>query len=140
MPYDPLRSHHRPEPAEDAPAPVDALLDADVATEVDLPGGVEVEVTDGGEVVVHTMDADVEITPTGDDVVVRTDDAVVEVRPEADEVLVSAGGETSSSTPPPGTMPIPKTCWARRSRPPAGHGVCGSWFLPSRRRSSPGSW
>lgn len=93
MPYDPQRSHHRPEPAEDAPAPVDALLDADVATEVDLPGGVEVEVSDGGEVVVHTMDADVEITPTGDDVVVRTDDAVVEVRPEADEVLVSAGGE-----------------------------------------------
>ena len=93
MPYDPQRSRHRPEPSEDAPAPVDALLDADVVTEIDLPDGVEVGVTDGGEVVVHTMDADVEITAAGDDVIVRTDDAVVEVRPEADEVLVSAGGE-----------------------------------------------
>ncbi len=93
MPYDPQRSRHRPEPADDAPAPVDALLDAEVATEIDLPDGVEVGVTEGGEVVVHTPDADVEITPAGDDVIVRTDDAVVEVRPEADEVLVSAGGE-----------------------------------------------
>ncbi len=93
MPYDPQRSRHRPEPADDAPAPVDALLDADAVAEVDLPDGVEVEVADGGEVLVHTLDADVEITAAGDDVVVRTDDAVVEVRPEADEVLVSAGGE-----------------------------------------------
>ncbi|MCU0311934.1 MAG: hypothetical protein MUE36_13435 [Acidimicrobiales bacterium] len=93
MPYDPQRSRHRPEPAADQPAPVDALLDADAVTATGLPDGVEVEVTDGGEVVVHTLDADVEITPSGDDVVVRTDDAFVEVRPEADEVLVRAGGE-----------------------------------------------
>jgi hypothetical protein len=93
MPYDPQRSRHRPEPSEDQPAPVDALLDADPVAGTGLPDGVEVEVTDGGEVVVHTFDADVEITASGDDVVVRTDDAFVEVRPESDEVLVSAGGE-----------------------------------------------
>jgi hypothetical protein len=96
MAYDPQRSRHRPEPTTDEPAPVDALLDAaPVATSASaaLPEGVELEVTGGGEVVVHTADADVEITPSGDDVVVRTDDALVEVRAEADEVLVRAGSE-----------------------------------------------
>lgn len=96
MAYDPQRSRHRPEPTGEGPAPVDALLDAaPVGSSVRsaLPEGVELEVTDGGEVVVHTADADVEITPSGDDVVVRTDDALVEVRAGDDEVLVRAGGE-----------------------------------------------
>lgn len=96
MAYDPQRSRHRPEPTAEEPAPVDALLDAapvDSSVTSALPDGVELEVTDGGEIVVHTVDADVEITPSGDDVVVRTDDAIVEVRAEDDEVLVRAGGE-----------------------------------------------
>jgi hypothetical protein len=94
MPYDPQRSHHRPEPAADEPAPVDAILDAETnIDEVAVPAGMDVEVTEGGELVVHTADADVEITAMGDDVIVRTDDATVEVRPEAEEVLVSAAGE-----------------------------------------------
>jgi hypothetical protein len=94
MPYDPQRARHRPEPADDQPAPVDAILDAPpAADEVDLPEGMDVEVTPGGELIVHTVDADVEITAEGDDVVVRTDDATVEVRPEADEVMVSAADE-----------------------------------------------
>lgn len=96
MAYDPQRARHRPEPTAEEPAPVDALLDAapvDTAAPGALPDGVELEVTDGGEIVVHTPDADIEITPSGDDVVVRTDDATVEVRAEDDEVLVRAGGE-----------------------------------------------
>jgi len=94
MPYDPQRSRHRPEPTADEPAPVDAILDAEAgAEEVEVPSGMDVEVTDGGELVVHTADADIEITTSGDDVIVRTDDATVEVRPEAEEVLVSAAGE-----------------------------------------------
>ncbi len=48
MPYDPQRSRHRPEPTDDQLAPVDALLDAASDT-VDLPEGVEIEVTAGGE-------------------------------------------------------------------------------------------
>jgi|GEM_PF-806285 len=92
MPYDPQRSRHRPEPTDDQLAPVDALLDAASDT-VDLPEGVEIAVTEAGEVVVHTLEADVEITASGDDVLVVTDDASVEVRAEADEVVVTAGGE-----------------------------------------------
>jgi hypothetical protein len=102
MPYDPQRSRHRPEPTPDEPAPVDALLSG--AVEPPLPEGVEVEVTDGGEVVVHTAEADVEITPAGDDVVIRTDDATVEIRADQDAVIVSTGDEdvmvdTSPRTP-----------------------------------------
>lgn len=94
MSYDPQRARHRPEPTADEPAPVDVILDAEPdPDEVVVPEGVDVEVTDGGELVVHTDDADIEITASGDDVVVRTDDATVEVRPEAEEVLVSAGDE-----------------------------------------------
>lgn len=104
MPYDPQRSRHRPAPAEDdRPAPVDALLEGHPA-EPALPEGVELDVTNGGEVVVHTPDADVEVTPSGDDVVVRTGDASIEVRAADDEVVVTTGDEelyvdTSPRTP-----------------------------------------
>lgn len=97
MSYDPQRARHRPEPPADEPAPVDVLLDAVAAdTVTELPAGVDVEVTAGGDVVVHTLDADVEITPAGDDVVVRTDDATIEVRAEADQVVVSTGSDDIS--------------------------------------------
>ena len=96
MPYDPQRSRHRPPPADDAePAPVDALLEGHPAddAEAPLPEGVELDVTEGGEVLIHTADADIEVTASGDDVVVRTGDANVEVRAEDDEVVVTAGDE-----------------------------------------------
>lgn len=89
--YDPQRTRNRPTPAADRPSPVDALLDATPATH--LPAGVEVEVTPGGETIVHTADADIAITASGDDVVVDTRDSRVEVRAEADEVIVEAAGE-----------------------------------------------
>jgi len=89
MPYDPQRAHSRRLAADDEPAPVDALLEPHPVEPV-LPAGVEVV---GDEVVVHTDDVDVEISPSGDDVIVHTDDADVEVRAEADEVVVSAGAE-----------------------------------------------
>lgn len=88
--YDPQRTRNRPTPSADRPSPVDALLDAPVTT---LPSGVEVEVTRGGETIVHTADADISVTPSGDDVIVATRDAVVEVLAEADEVIVDAAGE-----------------------------------------------
>jgi hypothetical protein len=91
-PYDPQRSRHRPSPTDDEPAPVDALLEPQ-APEPTLPEGVELEVTDAGGAVLHTADADVEVTAQGDDVVVHTADADVEVRAEDDEVVIAAGGE-----------------------------------------------
>jgi hypothetical protein len=100
MPYDPQRGRPRPEPTTDEPAPVDALLDGE-PTAVELPEGVDVEVTPGGEVVVSTADAEVEVTASGDDVVVRTDDALVEVRAEADEVLVTTGTDEIGIDPSP---------------------------------------
>jgi ferric-dicitrate binding protein FerR (iron transport regulator) len=90
--YDPQRARHRPGPATDVPAPVDILLDALEAATV-LPEGVDIEVTTGGETIVHTADADIEITQSGDDVIVSTLDSRVEVRSEADEVIVEAAGE-----------------------------------------------
>ena len=95
MPYDPQRSHRRPRLAEDEPAPIDALLEPHPAVS-GLPDGVEVDVVEG-EVVVHTSDADIEISASGDDIVVHTDDADIEVLPESDEVLVSSATETSTS-------------------------------------------
>lgn len=90
--YDPQRTRNRPTPPADRPAPVDVFLDA--VTEVTtLPEGVDIEVTAGGETIVHTADAEIAITPAGDDVVVTTRDAVVEVRSELDEVIVDAAGE-----------------------------------------------
>ncbi|MEI7622714.1 MAG: hypothetical protein WCJ88_04090 [Actinomycetes bacterium] len=90
--YDPQRTRNRPTPSADDPAPVDAFLDA--VTEITmLPEGVDIEVTPGGETIVHTADADISITPAGDDVVVATRDAIVEVRAELDEVIVDTAGE-----------------------------------------------
>ena len=90
--YDPPRTRNRPTPAADRPAPVDVFLDA--VTEVTtLPESVDIEVTAGGDTIVHTPDADIAITPAGDDVIVTTRDAVVEVRSELDEVIVDAAGE-----------------------------------------------
>jgi hypothetical protein len=95
--YDPQRSRRRHSPPpDDEPAPVDALLEppAPVVDRagVDLPGGTRVEV-DGGEVVVQTDDADVEISPRGDDIVVHTDRADVEVLPGSGEVIMSTARE-----------------------------------------------
>jgi hypothetical protein len=84
------------EPGDEPPAAGgarEAAADDDEAKPAPLPDGVAIDVTAGGEVVVHTTDADVEITPAGDDVIVRTDDATVEIRAETDEVLVSTGVE-----------------------------------------------
>ena len=90
--YDPQRTRNRPTPSTDGPAPVDAFLDA--ATEITvLPEGVDIEVTTGGDTIVHTPDADIAITPAGDDVIVATRDALVEVRAELDEVIVDTAGE-----------------------------------------------
>ena len=92
MAYDPQKTRNRPTPAADRPAPVDAFLD--VAPEVAvLPDGVDIEVTSGGDTIVHTADADISITPAGDDVIVSTRDALVEVRAELDEVIVDTAGE-----------------------------------------------
>lgn len=90
--YDPQRTRNRPTPDAERPAPVDVFLDA--ITEITtLPEGVDIEVTAGGETIVHTAEADIAITPAGDDVVVTTRDAVVEVRAEVDEVIVDTAGE-----------------------------------------------
>ncbi len=91
-PYDPQRGRARPEPTDDQPAPVDALLEPGPPS-TELPDGVELEITEGGDTVVHTLGADVEVTPLGDDVVVHTADADVEVRSDTDEVVVTAAGE-----------------------------------------------
>ena len=92
MAYDPQKTRNRPAPAADRPAPVDAFLEPAVTATV-LPAGVEVEVTRGGETIVHTAEADISITQLGDDVVVETADSRVEVRAELDEVIVDAAGE-----------------------------------------------
>ncbi len=92
MAYDPQKTRNRPAPAADRPAPVDAFLEPAVTATV-LPEGVDVEVTRGGETIIHTADADVSISQSGDDVVVETADSRVEVRAEADEVIVEAAGE-----------------------------------------------
>lgn len=91
MAYDPQKTRNRPAPTTDRPAPVDAFLEPSVTT--GLPDGVDVEVTPGGETIVHTADADISITPFGDDVVVETSDSRVEVRAEEDEVIIDAAGE-----------------------------------------------
>ena len=92
MAYDPQKTRNRPAPAADRPAPVDAFLDAVPEIAV-LPDGVDIEVTPGGDTIVHTADADIAITPAGDDVIVSTRDALVEVRAELDEVIVDTAGE-----------------------------------------------
>jgi hypothetical protein len=90
--YDPQKARHRPMPSADEPAPVDIFLNSlEVATV--LPEGVDIDVTPGGETILHTTDADIEITASGDDVVVSTHDSRVEVRAEDDEVIVEAAGE-----------------------------------------------
>lgn len=89
--YDPQRSRPRHKASDEEPAPVDALLEPHPSPP-DVPAGMAVEHV-GDEVVVHTADADVEITASGDDVVVHTRSADVEVRPEVDEVVVSTGNE-----------------------------------------------
>ncbi len=91
MPYDPQRSHRRPQASDDDPAPVDALL-APAAETTHLPDGVTVDVEEG-EVVVHTPDADVEVSTRGDDVIVHTETADVEVFPDGEEVIVSSARE-----------------------------------------------
>jgi hypothetical protein len=58
-----------------------------------LPEGIDIDVTPGGDTIVHTADADISITPAGDDVIVSTRDALVEVRAELDEVIVDTAGE-----------------------------------------------
>lgn len=90
--YDPQRTRNRPTPSTEGPAPVDAFLDA-VSEITTLPEGVDIEVTRGGDTIVHTSEADISITPAGDDIVVTTRDALVEVRAELDEVIVDAAGE-----------------------------------------------
>ena len=90
--YDPQRTRNRPTPAADRPAPVDAFLDA-VPEITRLPEGVDIEVTSGGDTIVHTADADIAITQAGDDVVVATRDAIVDVRAELDEIVVETAGE-----------------------------------------------
>ena len=92
MPYDPQRSHPRPQASDADPAPVDALLEATSPDQAGLPDGVTVDVEDG-EVVVHTADADDEVAASGDDVVVHTETADVEVLAEAEEVVVSSARE-----------------------------------------------
>ena len=92
MAYDPQKTRNRPAPAADRPAPVDAFLDAMSEVTI-LPEGIDIEVTSGGETIVHTAEADISITPAGDDVIVSTRDALVEVRAELDEVIVDAAGE-----------------------------------------------
>lgn len=93
MAYDPQKTRNRPTPAADRPAPVDAFLDAPDTSVTTLPSGVDVEVTRGGETIVHTAGADISVTQLGDDVVVETVDSRVEVRAELDEVIVEAAGE-----------------------------------------------
>jgi hypothetical protein len=90
--YNPQRGRGRPVPSSTEPAPVDVILEHHPVAP-DLPEGVEIEVTRGGEMIIHTADADVEITPAGDDVIVRTADSTVEVLAEADAVIVDAAGE-----------------------------------------------
>ena len=90
--YDPQRTRNRPTPSADRPAPVDAFLDQ-VPEVTRLPDGVDIEVTRGGDTIVHTADADIAITQAGDDVIVATRDAVVDVRAELDEVVVETAGE-----------------------------------------------
>jgi hypothetical protein len=92
MAYDPQKTRNRPTPAPDRPAPVDAFLDAMPEVTL-LPEGVDIEVTSAGDTIVHTADADISITPTGDDVIVSTRDALVEVRADLDEVIVETAGE-----------------------------------------------
>jgi hypothetical protein len=92
MAYDPQKTRNRPAPAADRRAPVDAFLDAMSEVTI-LPEGIDIEVTSGGETIVHTADADISITATGDDIIVSTRDALVEVRSELDEVVVDAAGE-----------------------------------------------
>ncbi|HEY6531714.1 MAG TPA: hypothetical protein VIY72_05385 [Acidimicrobiales bacterium] len=58
-----------------------------------LPEGVSVELTDAGGAIVHTEEADVELTRSGDDVVVTTADAAVEVRADDDEVVITTADE-----------------------------------------------
>jgi len=89
-PYDPQRARNRPVPRAEGPAPVDEILDASITK---LPTGVDIEVTPGGETIVHTSDADIAITSSGDEVIVATRDARVEVRAETDEVIVEAADE-----------------------------------------------
>jgi len=93
--YDPQRTRNRPALNADKPAPVDAFLDAvtEISEVTTLPQGVDIEVTPGGDTIVHTLDADVAVTAAGDDVVVSTRDARVEVRAENDEVIVDTAGE-----------------------------------------------
>ena len=90
--YNPQRGRGRPVPSSTEPAPVDALLEHHPVAS-GLPEGVEIEVTRGGETIVHTADADIEITQAGDDVIVRTADSTVEVLAEVDAVIVDAAGE-----------------------------------------------
>lgn len=92
MAYDPQKTRNRPTPAPDGPAPVDAFLDAMPEVTL-LPEGIDIEVTPGGDTIVHTAEADIAITPAGDDVIVSTRDALVEVRAELDEVIVDTAGE-----------------------------------------------
>ena len=92
MAYDPQKTRNRPTPAPDRPAPVDAFLDAMPEVTL-LPEGIDIEVTPGGDTIVHTAEADIAITPAGDDVIVSTRDALVEVRAELDEVIVDTAGE-----------------------------------------------
>lgn len=89
--YDPQRTRNRPTPAADRPSPVDALLDAAPVTT--LPDGIDLEVTAGGETIMHTADADIEIDARGDDVIVTTADSRVEVLAEQDTVVIDAAGE-----------------------------------------------
>lgn len=83
--YDPQRSHRRQPPPEDAPAPVDALLEPHPPAS-SIPG-VDVSMSpDGEEIIVHTDEADIEIRPMQHDVIVSTaeEDLYVEL-PGADE-------------------------------------------------------
>lgn len=120
-PYDPQRARNRPTESPEGPAPVDALLET-LATATVLPEGIDIDVSPGGETVVHTADADIAFTPGGDDVIVTTRDSRVEVRAEADEVIVEAAGEeifvdTAPRAPMGGTgSPVVRSSSGGRSR------------------------
>lgn len=120
-PYDPQRARNRPTTAADGPAPVDALLET-LADATVLPDGVDIEVTPGGETIVHTADSEISIAQGGDDVIVTTADSRVEVRAETDEVIVEAAGEeifvdTAPRAPMGGTgTPVVRSSGGGRSR------------------------
>lgn len=104
MPYDPQRSHRRPQLADDDPAPVDALLDAvdDAAEAADTDELAVVETVVDTVVVTETVDAttgevvDVDVVET-EVVDLAVVDAAAVVDAIADAALVTDEIEVASA-------------------------------------------